>query len=163
MVSRARRLGDLEAVEKELRKLLEEIMSFLSECERELGYLDISLRSTVSDPIQEAVEGVVLTRLLKKKAIPTHDELGVPPREYVLGVGDAVGELRRVALHFLLEGKIEEAEELASFMEEIYEGLSRMVFPDSLVPVRRKADMARSLVDRTLSEILLARSSGGKR
>ncbi len=160
LISRARGMSDLDEVERELIDIIAEIKGFLSECEREMGYLDPTLRNIVSDPMQEAVEGIILTRLLTGRKVPSHEDLGVGPREYVLGVGDTVGELRRVALHLLLEGRITEAEQLAAAMEEIYEGLNLMVFPDSLVPVRRKADVARSLVEKTLSEILMLKSSG---
>lgn len=161
LISRARGMRDLDEVERELIEIIAEIKGFLSECEGKMGYLDPALRNIVSDPMQEAVEGIVLARLLTGREVPSHEDLGVGPKEYVLGVGDSVGELRRVALHLLLEGRITEAEQLAAAMEEIYEGLNLMVFPDSLVPVRRKADVARSLVEKTLSEILMLRSSGG--
>ncbi len=161
LISRARGMEDLDRVERELTDILKEIREFLSECKEELGYLDPTLRNIVSDPIQEAVEGIVLSRLLSGKEVPFHKDLGVGPREYVLGIGDSVGELRRVALHLLLEGRIGEAERLAEMMEEIYEGLNLIVLPDSLVPARRKADVARSLVEKTLSEILMLKSSGG--
>ncbi len=162
LITRARSLKDLDEVERELIDIINEIKDFLSECKEELGYLDPTLRNIVSDPMQEAVEGIVLARLLARKRVPSHEELGVGPREYVLGIGDSVGELRRVALHLLLEGRVAEAERLAEMMEEIYEGLNLMVLPDSLVPVRRKADLARSLVEKTLSEILMLKSSGGR-
>ncbi len=161
LISRARGMEDLDQIEKELIGIVKEIREFLSECEEKLGYLDPTLRNIVSDPMQEAVEGIVLARLLAGKEVLSHEDLGVGPREYVLGIGDSVGELRRVALHLLLEGRVAEAEHLAEMMEEIYEGLNLMVLPDSLVPVRRKADVARSLVEKTLSEILMLKSSGG--
>lgn len=159
----ARKLKELDDVERRLKAVINEVNGFLGECEGELGYTDPSIKRIISDSLQEAVEGIALSRLLRGEGIPSHEEIGVGPREYVLGIGDVVGELRRVALHFLLDSKIDEAERLAGIMEEIYEGLSIMMFPDSLVPVRRKADVARSLVEKTLSEILMAKTSGGAR
>ncbi len=161
LISRARGMEDLDQVERELTGILKEIKEFLTECKEELGYLDPTLRNIVSDPMQEAVEGIVLARLLAGKEVPSHEDLGVGPREYVLGIGDSVGELRRVALHLLSKGRVAEAEHLAEMMEELYEGLNLMVLPDSLVPVRRKADVARSLVEKTFSEILMLKSTGG--
>ncbi len=159
LILKAREERELNQVEGQLRSMIEEVNEFLRRCTLQLGYLDTSIRSLISDPLQEAVEGIVLARLLQGMEIPGHKELNVGPREYVLGIGDVVGELRRVALHLLLEGRISDAEKLVSYMSEIYENLNSMIFPDSLLPVRRKADVARSLIEKTLSEIIMMKAS----
>ncbi len=159
LISKARKGKELSDVEKKLKSVIEEINDFLRRCSEQLGYLDSSIRSLVSDPLQEAVEGIALSRLLRGMEIPGHEELDVHPKEYVLGIGDVVGELRRVALHLLLERRVKDAEELASYMSEIYENLNSMVFPDSFLPVRRKADISRSLIEKTLSEIIMMKAS----
>ncbi len=158
-ILKAREKRELGHVEDQLRSMIEEVNKFLRRCTLQLGYLDSSVRSLISDSLQEAVEGIALARFLRGMEIPSHKELNVSPREYVLGIGDAVGELRRVALQLLIERKITDAEKLVSYMDEIYENLNSMVFPDSLLPVRRKADVARSLIEKTLSEIIMMKTS----
>ncbi len=159
LILKARKGEELEEIERKLKSLIEEINEFLRRCSQQLGYLDISIRSIVSDPFQEAVEGIALSRLLRGMEIPGYKELNVYPKEYVLGIGDVVGELRRVALHLLIEKRIADAEKLAYYMGEIYENLNSMVFPDSFLPVRRKADISRSLIEKTLSEIIMMKAS----
>jgi translin len=45
--------------------------------------------------------------------LPSPEELGVPESYYVLGMADAVGEMRRTALELLRKGKKEEAESIS--------------------------------------------------
>ncbi len=158
-ILKAREKRELDLVEEQLRSMIEEVNEFLRRCTLQLGYLDSSVRALIADPLQEAVEGIVLARLLKGEEIPSHKELNVGPKEYVLGIGDTVGELRRVALQLLMDRRISDAEKLVSYMDEIYENLNSMIFPDSLLPVRRKADIARSLIEKTLSEIIMMKAS----
>ncbi len=158
-ILRARKMENLDCVEEELRILIGEVKAFLQKCQSSAGYIDPTIESVVSDAVQEAVEGIVLARLLRKEPVPYREDLSVGPKEYVLGIADAIGELRRVALQFLLNGKTSEAEQLVTIMEEMYENLNSMVFPDSFLPVRRKADLARSLIEKTLSEILMMKAS----
>ncbi len=85
--------------------------------------------------------------------LPRHNELGVSPREYLLAIADVVGELRRSFLHMSSEGApLEEVRKILTTMEEIYESLDEITVPDSVVPLRRKVDAIRIVLDRTLSE-----------
>ncbi|MEM3929431.1 MAG: hypothetical protein QXX48_04000 [Candidatus Korarchaeum sp.] len=155
----ARRMRDLKGEERKLIEVLKEIRDFMDEAESKLGPLSCHLRSVLQDPVQEVVEAMVLCKLLMGEEVPSHLELGIGAREYLLGIGDAVGELRRVCLDFMKRGDVERAESLLELMEEIYEGLSSAALPDSLVPLRRKVDEARILIEKTLSELVFVRAS----
>lgn len=155
----SREMRDLSAEERKLLDALGEIRSFLEEARSKLGHQDCIIRSVLQDALQEIVEGIALCRLLRGEVAPSHIELGIGAREYLLGIGDVVGELRRVALHHMKIGEINKAEELIEIMEEIYECLSSAAFPDSLIPLRRKADEARILVEKTLSEVIFVKAS----
>jgi translin len=72
-------------------------------------------------------------------------------------LGDAIGELRREVLECIRRGEVEHAEELYSVMEVAYVGLSTFDYPDALTNnLRRRIDVARSLVERTHGDVVTA-------
>jgi len=158
-IVKIRHLNDLLETEEKLREVIREVNSFLRRCADEIGYIDESVRTPLSPVLQEAVEGISLSRILRGAPVPSHKELLVRPKEYLLGIADAIGEIRRVVLQCLMEEDITKAQDLTNKMEEIYEALNSAVFPDSLVPIRKKVDLARILVDKTLSELIMYKAS----
>jgi predicted translin family RNA/ssDNA-binding protein len=41
-------------------------------------------------------------------------------------------------------------------MENIYQGIMRFDYPSALVPIRKKQDMARNLIEKTRGELVIA-------
>jgi len=78
---------------------------------------------------------------------------------YLLGMADAIGELRRFALEELRNARIDEAVAHLEMMEEMFLVIMRFDYPDALVPIRRKQDVARSLLERTRGDVAVAVSS----
>ena len=78
------------------------------------------------------------------------------PQAYVLGLGDVVGELRRLALADVVAADEKRAARHLAMMEEVLDTLLRFDYPGALVEVRRKQDVARSLVERTRGEVAVA-------
>ncbi|MCC6029524.1 MAG: hypothetical protein LM591_05245 [Candidatus Korarchaeum sp.] len=154
----SRKFRDLKNVEKRLLESLKDVREFIGELKSKYGFSE-SIVSVIQDAIQELVEGIVLCKILMGDEVPNHIELGVGAREYLLGVSDVVGELRRIALHYLKEGNVRGAEELIKIMEEIYEEINSVIFPDSLIPLRRKADEARIMIEKTISEVIFVKAS----
>jgi translin len=154
----SREFRDLKNVEKRLLESLKDVREFIGELKSKYGFSE-SIVSVIQDAIQELVEGIVLCKILMGDEVPNHIELGVGAREYLLGVSDVVGELRRIALHYLKEGNVRGAEELIKIMEEIYEEINSVIFPDSLIPLRRKADEARIMIEKTISEVIFVKAS----
>jgi len=154
----SREFRNLKNVEKRLLESLKDVREFLGELKSKPGFSE-SAASVIQDAVQELVEGIVLCKILMGEEVPNHMELGVGAREYLLGVSDVIGELRRVALHYLKEGNVRGAEELIEIMEEIYEEINSIAFPDSLIPLRRKADEARIMIEKTISEIIFVKAS----
>lgn len=73
---------------------------------------------------------------------------------YLAGLGDAVGELRRHILDLIRLGRPEEGEVHLAAMEEIYHLLMSLDYPDAVTKgMRRKGDVARSLLDRTRGDL----------
>lgn len=105
---------------------------------------------------QELCEAFLTFAILKKKNLPYPEELGVTNSPYLLGLADVVGELRRFALDSLRNGNVEEAGKYLETMEDIFNALMRFDYPTALIAIKRKQDIARSLVERTRGEIAVA-------
>jgi translin len=107
-------------------------------------------------PLQELTEAYVLLAHASGEGIPSFDEIEVTPAAFLLGVGDAIGEFRRQLVDAIRKGRIKEAEAHLDAMEEAYLAISGISLPDAIVPIRKKVDAARSLLERSASEVALA-------
>lgn len=75
----------------------------------------------------------------------------------VLGLGDAVGEARRIALDALIEDRVDDAIQRLRQMEALLEALLTIDVSSGVVDHRHKVDVARQLVDKTRGKIALSR------
>jgi translin len=107
-------------------------------------------------PLQELAEAYVLLAHTRGEPIPTFDEIGVTPAAFILGIADAIGEFRRQLVEAIRRGRIPEAERHLEAMEEAFAAISGISLPDAIVPVRKKVDTARALLERSASELALA-------
>ncbi|MBM3229668.1 hypothetical protein FJZ26_04520 [Candidatus Parvarchaeota archaeon] len=104
---------------------------------------------------QEYVEAKALLCVIKKEQFPSHSFLGVPFEDYLTGLCDLVGELRRQMLEELKAGKGNEAKYYFDTMSAIYEAMIPIRFSNSILPnFRRKQDVARVQVEQARSELL---------
>jgi len=147
--------GDFERASariEEMRKILEEAKEMAS------SYPELLHVGILTGVAAEYVEAAVLYRLVKEDAYPLPEELGVSHEAYLLGLGDVVGELRRIVLERLRAGDLEGGERFFRRMEEVYESLLVLSdIPDALVPgLRSKVDNARRLVESTRGDLLMA-------
>ena len=109
---------------------------------------------TVVAALQEYAEAAILHSLITEKRYPTPEELGVEATDYVLGLADVPGELRRQALDSLRIGDLEAAESILETMEEIYLYLVEAEEASMMLKgMRRKLDVARSVIERTRAEV----------
>ena len=106
--------------------------------------------------LQEVAEAAIVHSLLKGRPLPDPAALGVTSAAYLLGLGDAVGELRRLALDAMRDGDIDGAARRLEAMEDIFDALMRFDHPDAIVPLRHKQDVARGLLERTRGELAVA-------
>lgn len=145
-----------ENIEKELKALGGEVAALRKSLQ---SHPEFWTGGAVEGALQEASETSIVHAVLEERPIPEPDELGVTGAAYVLGLGDSIGEFRRVALDRLRLGKVEEAARFVDVMEEMYHALLRFQYPDAIVAARHKQDVARSLVERTRGEVALASRS----
>ncbi len=109
------------------------------------------------DAQKEFAEGNITLALVTGKQPPAPDELGIAPAAYLHGLGEAVGELRRYLLDSMRKGDLSRGEELLSAMDDIYNILVTMDFPDAITGgLRRTTDMVRGILERTRSDLTLA-------
>jgi len=149
-----------------IRSIHKEEMNTAKQTISEASDLNIEIKTTLKDHPdiyyggfvesgqQELVEASVLYCILYEKRILRPAQLDVEKTAYLLGMGDVVGELRRIILDRIRSDKPYEGEELLEIMDEIYSTIMLFDFPDALSRgLRRKGDVARSLVERTRGDI----------
>jgi len=135
---------------KSARKLLGEIEQAVSD------HSELRATGFVRDAQKEFAEGSITLALVIGKQPPTPDELGVAPVAYLHGLGESVGELRRYLLDGMRRGNLSRGEELLSAMDDIYNILVTMDFPDAITcGLRRTTDMVRGILERTRSDLTL--------
>jgi translin len=110
----------------------------------------------VENAAQELVEASCLYNLMKGKDLPDPDELKTTYSSYLLGLCDLVGELRRTSLDEIMTGNSKKATGYLKIMEEIYDVIIRFDYPSGLIPIKKKQDMVRNLIEKTRGELAVA-------
>lgn len=141
----------------EAKAQLQSARDLISEAEKIVAVeSDLGRMNIVRDAQKEYVEGNVVLALINGKQPPGPEELGVEPVAYLHGLGDAVGELRRYLLDSMRKGDLSRGEEFLTAMDDIYNILVTMDFPDALTGgLRRATDMVRGVLERTRSDLTL--------
>ena len=99
-------------------------------------------------PETEYVEAEVLFSIITKRRIPAFRSLSVNEASYILGLLDAIGEIKRLILDSIRVGKTDEASDLFSIAEGLYIMISPFASFDKIAGgTRRKLDVARVLVE----------------
>ncbi len=142
----------------EARSLLESARGRLEEAAVAVSAeADLARAGYVRDAQKEFTEGNVVLALVTGQRLPNPEELRVDPVSYLHGLGDAVGELRRYLLDSMRKGDLSRGEEFLAAMDDIYNVLVTIDFPDALTGgLRRATDMVRGLLERTRSDLTLA-------
>lgn len=143
-----------EDTDKMMEEMRDELMKMLSILD---GHPDLYHSGFVENAFIEYSEANIVAAVVKNLPFPTPAQLHVTSSAYLLGMGDAVGEFRRLALNALRDhGDAASAMEYLHIMEAIHNMLMRFDYPEALLSVRRQQDISRSLVEKTSSEITLS-------
>src|SRR5690606_37007605 len=95
--------------------------------------------------------------LIENRRLPRPEELGIEYATYVNGMAETIGEMRRPCLDILRQGYSQEAERLLSAMDEIYNFLVTMDYPDAITNgLRRQTDLVRGIIERTRADLTLS-------
>ncbi|MHC1687651.1 MAG: translin family protein [Methanothrix sp.] len=115
---------------------------------------DIRFAGFVDGAEQEYAEARSVYSIVSRHQILTPDEIGVELVNYLGGLGDTTGELRRHILDLIRSSRATEGEYFLGVMEEIYYLLMLFDYPDAITRgLRRKSDLARSMLERTRGDL----------
>lgn len=107
---------------------------------------------------QELAEVSIVISMYFGEKLLLPSDLGILDTYYILGIADALGEMRRAILEFLRKGELDKAEEYFNTMESLYEELWKLEYPKSLVPgLRQKIDALRRILEETRHDLFLAK------
>lgn len=120
-------------------------------------YPDLYYAGYTQDALKEFAEASIVFALLDGPHLPTPEDLGLEASTYLQGLAETVGELRRRCLDVMLRGDFLEAQRLLGYMDNIYDILVTMDYPDAITGgLRRLTDIARSIIERTRGDLTLS-------
>jgi len=139
------------------KELLQSARNLLNQVEQTVAdYSELRATGFIKDAQKEFAEGSITLALVTGNQPPTPDELGVDFTAYLNGLGEAVGELRRYLLDSMRKGDLSRGEELLSAMDDIYNILVTMDFPDAITGgLRHTTDVVRGVLEKTRSDLTL--------
>ncbi len=106
------------------------------------------------DSLKEFAEASITCALIRHQALPTPEELDLPPNTYLNGLAELVGEMRRRCLDMLRQDNSAEAERLLGHMDDIFAILVTMDYPDAITNgLRRQTDIIRAIIERTRGDV----------
>jgi translin len=143
------RVAELDALKDEVSNL----SSLLRE------HPELEHTGYVENAFQEYAEVNIIMSLLEKSDVPSPDDMNIGSVPYLLALGDSIGELRRFCLDELKSGKVAKANKYLEMMEDLFTALIRFDYPEAIVPLRHKQDVARSLLEKTRGEVAVAAST----
>lgn len=117
-------------------------------------YPDLYFTGYTQDAMKELAEANITLAVARGQAIPTPEEIRVEHASYLNGLAEAAGELRRRTLDKMRSGHNAECETLLAAMDDIYDVLVTMDFPDAITGgLRRNTDMVRGVLERTRGDL----------
>jgi translin len=114
----------------------------------------VAFAGFLHDAEKEYAEAVMTAALVDGTPVPSHVALEVEAPAWLNGLAEAASELRRHLLDRLREGQAGVAENLLAAMEDAYELLVGVDYPDAVTGgLRRSADALRAVLERTRSDL----------
>jgi translin len=108
------------------------------------------------DAEKEYAEAELTAALVDGGPLPAPDELGVTVPAWCNGLAEAASELRRHLLDRLRAGELADADRLLGAMDDVYDLLVTIDFPDAITGgLRRTTDQLRAVLERTRSDLTL--------
>ncbi len=112
----------------------------------------------VSDAQKEYAEACITYALIHGDALPRPDDLHVAVAPYLNALGETAGELRRSILDALRQNDLGPCEARLGVMQQIYDFLATVDFPDALTGgLRRTTDALRRILENTRADLTTAR------
>ena len=106
------------------------------------------------DAEKEFAEACLTRALVAGEELPGPDDVGVGLAAWLNGLAEAASELRRHLLDRLRAGEVDRGEELLAAMEDVYDVLVTIEYPDAITGgLRRAADALRAVVERSRADV----------
>jgi translin len=143
---------------EQAEELLMEARILTLNIQRDLAsYPDLYYAGYTQDAIKEFAEASLTCALIENRPLPQPEELGIEYATYLNGLAETIGELRRKCLDILRMGYSEDAERLLNAMDDIYNVLVTMDYPDAITSgLRRQTDLVRGIIERTRADLTLS-------
>ena len=117
---------------------------------------DLYYTGYTGDALKEWVEAEMLYAIVVGEELPTPDTMDVPDHVFLGGLAEAATELRRHILDLMRRQRLNEADILLARMDEIYDALILVDYPDAITGgLRRAVDVLRSVLERTRGDVTL--------
>lgn len=135
--------------------LLAECAAALREAQHALApYPAVAHAGFLHDAEKEYAEAVLTASLVAREPLADHHALDVGLPAWLNGLAEAACELRRHLLDRLRDGETAVAEELLAAMDDVYELVVSVDYPDAVTGgLRRSADALRAVLERTRSDL----------
>jgi translin len=106
------------------------------------------------DAEKEYVEARAVAALVAGTPVPGPGDLAVSPTAWMRGLAEAASELRRHLLDRLREGDLARGEALLAAMDDVYDALVAVDYPDALtIGLRRTLDALRAVLERSRGDV----------
>lgn len=117
---------------------------------------DLYFTGYTQDAQKEYAEARCVYAFIAGEVTPTPGEIGVETPSYLNGLAEAASELRRYILDSLRRDDDSRSEELMRLMDDVYNVLVVMDFPDALTGgLRRTTDQLRAVLERTRGDLTM--------
>lgn len=118
------------------------------------SYPDLFYAGYTQDALKEFAEANIVLALVTAEALPDPESLGVEYAAYLNGLGEAASEMRRRCLDIIRHDHSAEAERLLEAMDEVYNLLVTIDYPDAITGgLRRTTDLVRGVTERTRGDL----------
>ncbi|MCO5215175.1 MAG: haloacid dehalogenase [Thermomicrobiales bacterium] len=142
---------DASATLAEAGAMLEDVKRYTSD------YPSVYWAGYVQDAMKEYAEALITQALLNGTAVPDARAIGVEDPAWLNGLAEAASELRRDVLDTLRHDHTDQAEQLLANMEQVYDLLITVDFPDSITGgLRRTTDQFRAVLERTRGDVTMS-------
>jgi translin len=143
--------GEFDVAREQVQRtheLHDEMMAAV-EASPEIGYSGF-----VGDAAREYAEAALVLALIADDELPGPEHIGVDHADWLNGLGDTVGELRRHVLDLIRQDEVDSAEKYLQMMDEIHQTLMSFDYPQAVTKgLRTRTDQARGAVERTRGDL----------
>ena len=117
---------------------------------------DLYYTGYTQDAQKEYAEAECVYSFIARTAVPAPEDIGVETAAHLNGMAEAASELRRYILDSLRRDDDSRSEELMQQMDDVYNVMLVMDFPDALTgSLRRTTDQLRGVLERTRGDLTM--------